>query len=156
MHDLSLKSAAALLRVLNASTVIPDCAVFIPATHLQSLSGSVSSPFNKLSRSKFAGAGTGEQSFSNQCTPSAQLQNIPGFEFVSSFWEDKKPVHGMLEDAYRQNRMSTVAAARHLHSLHIIAPVFGLVWANGTVRAHVDWCVTEQDKQPVGGSSLCS
>jgi len=45
----------------------------------------------------------------------------------------------MLEDAYRQNRMSTTSSARHLHSLHVNAPIFGLIWANGTVRAHVDW-----------------
>ena len=51
----------------------------------------------------------------------------------------------MLEDAYRQNRMSTASAVRHLHSLRIDVPVFGLVWANGTVRAHVDWASCRDD-----------
>lgn len=57
----------------------------------------------------------------------------------------------MLEDAYRQNRMSTASAVRQLHSLHISAPIIGLVWANGTVRAHVDWasCRDEQGDGPV-------
>jgi solute carrier family 25 carnitine/acylcarnitine transporter 20/29 len=68
---------------------------------------------------------------------------------VSSFWEDKKPVHQMLEDAYRQNRMATAASVRHLRSLHIETPVFGLVWANGSVRAHVDWCKMEDDNGPI-------
>ena len=135
----------AVLQILNTNTVVPDCAVFIPAALLKPLSGSVDSPFNKLSRSKLVGAGTGEKSFRVQCTPKSQLQNTPGFEFASSFWEDK-PAQGLADDAYRQNRMSTVAAVRHLHSLHVRAPVFGLVWVDGKVRAHVEWCVTEHDK----------
>lgn len=71
------------------------------------------------------------------------LPSVPGFEFASAFFEDKKPLHQMLEDAYRQNRMSTASAVRQLHSLHINAPIFGLIWSNGTVRAHVDWCKDE-------------
>lgn len=55
----------------------------------------------------------------------------------------------MLEDAYRQNRMSTAAAVRHLHSLHVQAPVFGLVWSDGIVRAHVDWCTSKDQEHPV-------
>jgi hypothetical protein len=55
----------------------------------------------------------------------------------------------MLDDAYRQNRMSTAAAVRHLHSLHVKAPVFGLVWSDGNVRAHVDWCVKKGQEPPV-------
>jgi len=60
----------------------------------------------------------------------------------------------MLEDAYRQNRMSTASAVRHLHSLRIAAPIFGLVWATGTVRAHVDWasCRDGQKDGPVSKS----
>jgi len=87
-------------------------------------------------------------SFRFQSTPCATLPDQPGFEFVSSFWEDKKPVHQMLEDAYRQNRMATAAAVRHLHSLRIKAPVFGLVWSSGTVRAHVDWSKGEEEPTP--------
>lgn len=55
----------------------------------------------------------------------------------------------MLNDAYRQNRMSTAAAVRHLHSVHVKAPVFGLVWSDGRVRAHVDWCVDQEQESPV-------
>jgi len=54
-----------------------------------------------------------------------------------------------LEDAYRQNRMSTAAAVRHLHSLHVKAPVFGLVWSDETVKAHVDWCVSKDQEPPM-------
>ncbi|KAI0319711.1 hypothetical protein OF83DRAFT_1221904, partial [Amylostereum chailletii] len=143
-----LRPSAQSLRVINATTVIPDCAVFIPNTDLFDLFHSAKSPFKKLNKSKLTGAGKGEKSFSNQCTPCAQLPSMPCFEFASSFWEDKKPLHHMLEDAYRQNRMSTTASVRHLHSLHVRAPVFGLVWADGTVRAHVDWCASEWGKPP--------
>ena len=59
----------------------------------------------------------------------------------------------MLNDAYRQNRMSTAAAVRHLHSVHVKAPVFGLVWSDGRVRAHVDWCVGKEQEPPVRTSS---
>lgn len=129
------------LRVLGAKTVIPDCAVFIPASNIRALSHSAKSPFKTLKgHSASVNGGT---SFRFQSTPCAQLPDTPGFEFISSFWEDKKPVHQMLEDAYRQNRMATAASVRHLRSLLIEAPVFGLVWANGCVRAHVDWCKME-------------
>ncbi|KAJ7900186.1 hypothetical protein B0H14DRAFT_2672638 [Mycena olivaceomarginata] len=90
-------------------------------------------------------------SFRFQSTPLVVPPETAAFQFCSSFWEDKKPVHQMLEDAYRQNRMATTASARHLHSHHVKAPVFGLVWASGTVRAHVDWCsaAEEKSKHPV-------
>lgn len=45
----------------------------------------------------------------------------------------------MFGDAYRQNRMATASALRQLQCMGIRAPVLGLIWANGTVRAHVDW-----------------
>lgn len=80
-----------------------------------------------------------------------QPPDMPGFEFVSSFWEDKKPVHTLLDDAYRQNRIATASAVRHLHSLNVNSPVIGLIWANGTVRAHIDWCEVV-DGQLVGPS----
>lgn len=94
-------------------------------------------------------AARGEESFACQSTPCVQLPRTPGFQFVSAFWEDKKPGHSLLADAYRQNRMSTAAAVRHLHSLHVKAPVFGLVWSDETVRAHVDWCVNKEEEPPV-------
>ncbi|KAG6818064.1 hypothetical protein H0H87_009219 [Tephrocybe sp. NHM501043] len=87
-------------------------------------------------------------SFRYQSTPCANIPDTPGFEFASSFWEDKKPVHQLLEDAYRQNRMSTASALRHLNSLSIKAPVFGLVWSSGIVRAHVDWYRSGEDAVP--------
>jgi len=62
----------------------------------------------------------------------------------------------LLDDAYRQNRMATAAAVRHLHSLHVKAPVFGLVWSDGSVRAHVDWCVSKEDEPPIVRSALFS
>lgn len=135
------------VRVLNTKTAIPDCGIFLPAKSVQGLSHSAQSPFKVLkihpTVTNVGSTSTGS-SFRYQATPSSSLPNTPGFEFASSFWEDKKPLHQMLEDAYRQNRMSTTSAVRHLNSMHVNAPVFGLVWANGTVRAHVDWCHDEE------------
>jgi solute carrier family 25 carnitine/acylcarnitine transporter 20/29 len=138
------------LRILNAKSVVPDCAVFVPEKAIRKLSLAAESAFKQLKRSKLAGSpGKGEESFACQSTPCVHLPGTPGFQFASSFWEDKKPVHSMLEDAYRQNRMSTAAAVRHLHSLHVQAPVFGLVWSDGIVRAHVDWCTSKDQEPPV-------
>lgn len=140
------------LRVLNAKAAIPDCGIFIPAASIRSLSHAAQSPFKVLKTHKTvvnAGSTSTGSSFRYQATPSSSLPNTPGFEFASSFWEDKKPLHQMLEDAYRQNRMSTASAVRHLHSMRVNAPVFGLVWANGTVRAHVDWPRDEEAGSPV-------
>lgn len=138
------------MRILNAKSVIPDGAVFVPEKSLQKLSLAAESAFKKLKRSALTGsAARGEVSFACQSTPSVKLPRTSGFQFASSFWEDKKPVHNMLDDAYRQNRMSTAAAVRHLHSLHVKAPVFGLVWSDGSVRAHVDWCVNKGQEPPV-------
>ncbi|KAH9037203.1 hypothetical protein EDB85DRAFT_2072986 [Lactarius pseudohatsudake] len=143
------------LRILNAKSVIPDCAVFVPEKAIRKLSLAAESAFKQLKRSKLAGSpGKGEESFACQSTPCVHLPGTPGFQFASSFWEDKKPVHSMLEDAYRQNRMSTAAAVRHLHSLHVRAPVFGLVWSDGIVRAHVDWCSSKGQEPPVVRSAL--
>jgi len=143
------------LRILNAKSVIPDCAVFVPEKAIRKLSLAAESAFKQLKRSKLAGSpGKGEESFACQSTPCVHLPGSPGFQFASSFWEDKKPVHSMLEDAYRQNRMSTAAAVRHLHSLHVQAPVFGLVWSDGIVRAHVDWCTSKGQEPPIVRSAL--
>jgi hypothetical protein len=141
IHTSNLEPLSA--RILNAKSAIPDCAVMIPADKIRSLSHSARSPFKVLkSHPAVATAGSASRgsSFRFQSTPCAQLPDTPGFEVASSFWEDKKPVHQLLEDAYRQNRMATASAVRHLRSLHVKAPIFGLIWANGTVRAHVDWC----------------
>ncbi|RDB28803.1 hypothetical protein Hypma_015691 [Hypsizygus marmoreus] len=138
-------------RILNTKTVVPDCSIFIPAASIRSLSHSAKSPFKMLrAHPTIVASGNTSKgsSFRYQSTPCANLPDTPGFEFASSFWEDKKPVHQLLEDAYRQNRMSTASAARQLHSLSIDAPIFGLVWASGTVRAHVDWCQSDDGKPP--------
>lgn len=139
-------------RILNTKTAIPDGALMIPAASIRLLSHSAHSPY-KVMKGHTAvvesGSASKGSSFRYQSTPCENLPEAPCFEFVSSFWEDKKPVHQLLEHAYRQNRMSTASALRHLHSLHISAPVFGLVWASGTVRAHVDWWKVDGDKPPV-------
>lgn len=130
-------------RVQNTKTAIPDCAVFLPTTLTRPLSQSAKSPYKVLKNlPAIAKAGTAARgsSFRYQSTPCARLPDMPGFEFVSSFWEDKKPVHTFLDDAYRQNRIATASGARHLHSLNVRSPVIGLIWANGRVRAHIDWC----------------
>jgi len=143
------------VRILNAKSVVPDGAVFVPEKSIQNLSLAADSAFKQLKRSELTGAAArGEGSFACQSTPSVQLPRTSGFRFASSFWEDKKPVHNMLDDAYRQNRMSTAAAVRHLHSLHVKAPVFGLVWSDGSVRAHVDWCVSKGQEPPIVRSAL--
>ncbi|KAI0961701.1 hypothetical protein AcV7_000735 [Taiwanofungus camphoratus] len=137
------------VRVLNAKTAFPDSAIFIPAGRIRDLSLSAKSPFKVLKEHpRVAGSGSvgGESSFRFQSTPCTKLPDTPGFEFASAFWEDKKPVHHLLEDAHRQNRIATTSAVRQLHSLHVQAPVFGLVWAQGTVRAHVDWWTVEKNK----------
>lgn len=139
-------------RVLNTKTAIPDCAVFLPAALARPLSQSAKSPYKVLKNlPAIAKAGTAARgsSFRYQSTPCAQLPDMPGFQFVSSFWEDKKPVHTFLDDAYRQNRIATASGARHLHSLNVRSPVIGLIWANGRVRAHIDWCEVV-DGKPVG------
>jgi len=142
------------VRILNAKSVVPDGAVFVPEGAIRKLSLTADSTFKRLRRSGMTGsAARGEESFACQSTPSVQLPRTPGFQFVSTFWEDKKPVHSMLEDAYRQNRMSTAAAVRHLHSLHVKAPICGLVWSNESVRAHVDWCVSKGQEPPVRAMS---
>lgn len=116
--------------------------MFVPTRLLRHLSHDAGSPYKLLQcQSYMANNGSvgGESSFRYQSTPCAKLPDSSMFEFASTFWEDKKPMHHMLDDAYRQNRMATTSAVRQLHSLHVQAPIFGLVWAHGTVRAHVDW-----------------
>jgi len=137
------------IRILGTKAASPDCMVMIPSASIRSLSLSKDSPFQVLKQHRNvvkSGNVSKCSSFRFQSTPLVAPPETAAFQFCSSFWEDKKPVHQMLEDAYRQNRMATTAAARHLHSLHVKAPVFGLVWASGTVRAHVDWCSTPEGK----------
>jgi len=129
-------------RILSTRKLIPDCVVTIPEKSIRHLSKSTKSAFKRLKAHK-AVAKTGDvvkdSSFPFQATIMCSLPDPPAFEFCSSVWEDKKP-GVLLEHAYRQNRMSTASAVRHLNSMHVEAPVFGLVWARGNVRAHIDWC----------------
>ncbi|KAM5531888.1 hypothetical protein V8D89_014442 [Ganoderma adspersum] len=127
---------------LNARTLRPDGSLFIPEDLLTELTDGVESPFNFLAQHKKANNSAshgGTSSFKWQSTLCSKLPARPGFEIASCFWEDKKPEQEVLDVAYRQNRMATTAALRQLHALNIQAPIFGLVWSEGTVRAHVDW-----------------
>lgn len=127
---------------LNARTLRPDGSLFIPEDLLTELTDGVESPFNFLARHKKANNSAshgGASSFKWQSTLCSKLPARPGFEIASCFWEDKKPEQEVLDVAYRQNRMATTEALRQLHALNIQAPIFGLVWSEGTVRAHVDW-----------------
>ncbi|GJJ09911.1 hypothetical protein Clacol_004135 [Clathrus columnatus] len=138
-------------RALHPKNAIPDCAIFVRASTIRSLSHSLHSPFKTLNNhpsvTQHARARL-EQAFRYQSTPCTQPPETASFEFMSSLWEDKKPSHEFLEQAYRQNRLSTATAARMLYSLRIFTCVFGLVWADGIVRAHVDWCSDTQRDQP--------
>ena len=73
------------------------------------------------------------------------------FEFAGAFVEDKKPGSEAesLDHAYRQNRMACAASLRHLHALRVSSPVFGVIWADGKVRAHIDWFSSKKDRNPV-------
>ncbi|OCH96056.1 hypothetical protein OBBRIDRAFT_359785 [Obba rivulosa] len=136
------------IKSLNAKTASPDGAIFIPTRFIRELSHSSTSPYKLLKTHPNvadSGSAGGESSFRYQSTPCANLPDTATFEFASAFWEDKKPLHHMLEDAYRQNRMATTAAVRQLHSLNVQAPIFGLVWSQGKVRAHVDWWTVKPD-----------
>ncbi|KAI0330608.1 hypothetical protein GY45DRAFT_1250501, partial [Cubamyces sp. BRFM 1775] len=129
------------IRTLNAKIAKPDGLLFIPTVRLAELCESEQSPYKVLSRAIRRKSGTvgGESSFRYQSTLCAKLPDARVFEIAGVFWEDKKPSQDELHPAYRQNRMATAAALRQLHALNIRAPVFGVVWAEGKVRAHVDW-----------------
>ncbi|KAI9060222.1 hypothetical protein FKP32DRAFT_1656523 [Trametes sanguinea] len=135
------KVTAEAIRVLNAKVAKPDGALFIPTHCLTDICESEQSPYKVLCRSLKRRSSTvgGESSFRYQSTLCAKLPEARVFEIASTFWEDKKPSQDELHAAYRQNRMATTSALRQLHALNIQAPVFGLVWAEGKVRAHVDW-----------------
>lgn len=138
-------------RILNTKKSIPDCVVMIPPESIRHLSNSTDSAFKRLKKNKAVkktGSAVKNSSFAYQATVCHSIPDTPAFEFVSSIWEDKKPVHSMPEHAYRQNRMSTASAARQLHSMHVDAPVFGLTWTHGHIRAHVDWCQKPQPDEP--------
>ncbi|KAJ7596876.1 hypothetical protein C8J56DRAFT_882521 [Mycena floridula] len=144
--DLGPESA----RVLNAKRVIPDAILLIPQSLIKDLSNSSKSAYRTLkSKIKVGSPGKGS-SFSFQITPCETIPSSSGFEFISTVFEDKKPHHSVPDDAYRQNRMATTAAVRHLHSLHVFAPVFGITWLGNSVRSHVDWCPSRKShKLPV-------
>ncbi|KAI0639826.1 hypothetical protein C8Q77DRAFT_88345 [Trametes polyzona] len=131
-------------RILSGKTAKPDGCLFIPTRLLVAeLCERDKSPFNVLHRHSRSvqktGTACGDASFRYQSTLCAKLPDAHVFEVVSTCWEDKKPSQDELIVAYRQNRMATAAALRQLHALNVRTPVFGLVWAEGCVRAHADW-----------------
>jgi len=138
-------------RILHPKSAIPDCGVFVKSSTIRHLSHSLKSPYKTLnahpSIAKYSRTRL-EHSFRFQSTPCTQPPATASFEFASSFWEDKKPAYEQLDHAYRQNRMSTAAAARMLYSLRISSCVFGLIWADGMVQAHVDWCTDDERNCP--------
>ncbi|KAI5124086.1 hypothetical protein M0805_000901 [Coniferiporia weirii] len=142
----NLEPSAQALRVLKTQTIVPDGAIFVRASEVKSLSSARGSAYKRInantSTKQICGPET-ERAFRYQATPCTQPQSSPCFEFVSSFWEDKKPGCEMLEHGYRQNRMASAAALRHLHALYVNVPVFGLLWTDGKVKAHVDWCLRD-------------
>lgn len=147
-HLTHLEPTLPAFRVLRSRTVVPDSAIFIRASTIRKLSLSKQSPWKLLNIhpgvKAICGLAPGS-AFRYQTSPCSQPPDYPCFEFASCFSEDKKPNCELLEQAYRQNRMATASAARHLHSLRVEAPIFGLIWSNGTVRAHIDWCVQDGD-----------
>ena len=141
-------NTAASTRVLRARSVIPDGAIFIRASQIRPLSDGEKTPYKRLANDRKVRKHCGtlvESTFRYQSSPCLQPPEHPAFEFASSFWEDKKPNYELLESAYRQNRMATTSALRHLHSLGVKAPVIGLMWSRGVVRAHIDWWSGERE-----------
>ena len=134
-------------RVLTARTVVPDGTIFIPPSSLRTLSSTKSSPYKTLAAHPTTKATCSrilESNFRYQATPCTQPTEHPGFEFSGCVMEDKK--HNIdLGHAYRQNRMATTALARQLYSFSVRAPIFGLIWADGRVRAHVDWWTIDDE-----------
>ncbi|KAH8835910.1 hypothetical protein DL96DRAFT_1576023 [Flagelloscypha sp. PMI_526] len=142
------------LHVLTAKSAVPDSCVFLPSSFLRPLCHTQSSPFKSLQahpRIRKKGTGTRGSSFRFQATPALNPGNDAGFEFCSSVWEDKKEQH-LVEDAYRQNRLSSASVVRHLHSMKVKAPVWGTIWSGCMVRAHIDWWEEDDD----GALTICS
>ncbi|KAH7107184.1 hypothetical protein BKA62DRAFT_632127 [Auriculariales sp. MPI-PUGE-AT-0066] len=129
--------------VLAARVAIPDAVLYLPRTQLEELWKNRDSPYNVLATHNSA------IPFNHNSTPAAKAPQRQSFEFASSVWEDKKADHAGVEDAYRQNQMSTTALARHLRAFKVPAPVIGLVWAEGSVQAHVDWVERKSEKVSV-------
>lgn len=42
--------------------------------------------------------------------------------------------------------MACTSVLRHLYSFRIQAPIFGLIWADGRVKAHVDWYSLDKER----------
>jgi len=140
------QASGAAAKALEPSAAIPDNAVFVRSPLLRKLGRHEKSAFVSLNSSKrmrrFSAKGN---SFRKQATPTLKVPDPPCFEFASSIWEDKKPCDDSLDEAYRQNRMATTSLLRQLDCFGVAAPVIGLVWGNGRVRAHIDWAVRDPD-----------
>ncbi|KAL5495091.1 hypothetical protein ACEPAI_553 [Sanghuangporus weigelae] len=133
-------------RIISTKIIVPDGSMFIRAASLQKLSQARSSAYKRINEhpsTKRTCGHDGESTFRYQATPALRPQPTPMFEFAGAFLEDKKPSCDSLEHAFRQNRMACAAAQRQLNSFCIESPVFGLIWADEKVKAHVDWCLKE-------------
>ena len=93
----------------------------------------------------------GRTSFKSQSTLCSTLPAEDCFEVAPGFWEDKKSALGDSDAAKRQNRMATASSLRQLHYLNVASPVFGLVFAEGTVQAHADWWADDDESGFVSG-----
>ncbi|KZW00459.1 hypothetical protein EXIGLDRAFT_830850, partial [Exidia glandulosa HHB12029] len=124
---------------ISPRSLIPDAAVFVRSSQLAELSGHKESAFKTLKKADAGPLGRSGSKIRDQMSPAATLPDKERFEFVGSIWEDKKPDQTLIDNAWRQNRMATAAIARQNHAFSVDSPVFGLVWGEGSVRAHVDW-----------------
>ncbi|KZT30706.1 hypothetical protein NEOLEDRAFT_1052891 [Neolentinus lepideus HHB14362 ss-1] len=153
-QPLSLRVTARTVRVVNSTTIVPDNLLFLPKRLCHKLCSGSRSPFSRLRWDDavvaISDTTSAERAFVYQATPCAQLPETERFEFVSSVSEDKKTVKEGKQEAYRQNRMATASVIRQLAAFGVEpVPIFGLVWENGTVQAHVDWYATQEGKPDV-------
>jgi hypothetical protein len=125
----------------NPTMIIPDGCTFLNPSSIRSLSQGSESPYNTLCSIPDAFVSPHKGFLRTEATPRFNIGDKAQFEFISSCWEDKKSSDDQLEAAYRQNRMVCAAACRQLRTFDIRLPVFGVIWTQGKVMVHVDWCV---------------
>lgn len=124
---------------------VPDSSIFIRPSSIRGLSQGSNSPYMSLRRDLGAFIDPEQNGMRNEATPCTNIGSKDRFEFISSCWEDKRTTDDLLDSAYRQNRMACAAACRHLRAFKINLPVFGVIWAQGKVMVHVDWCTRSKD-----------
>ncbi|KAI3622803.1 hypothetical protein WG66_015155 [Moniliophthora roreri] len=140
-------------RILSTKSVIPDCVLLLPTPLLAPLTPQYKSLARQTRISPLTTSST-RSTFRYQATPCIALSETPGFEFISSVWEDKQP---NWKDGYRQNRMACASVVRHLWALgQVRTVVWGLVWCEGQVRVHVDWAAKGEDGKAIVHSAAYS